>query len=194
MKKLKFSYILIQLYLSGALFYWTNFCAADIYKYIDENGKIYFTNTPNNKKFMLVIKEGHKYNDRSRKYDSIISNLCEQYNVDVALVKAVIKAESDFNPRAVSNKGAKGLMQLMPHKIKELDVSDPFYPNENIEGGIRYLRKLLDQFDGDLTLTLAAYNAGENNVLKYNNIPPFKETQDYVTKVLYYLRHYQRAD
>jgi soluble lytic murein transglycosylase-like protein len=118
--------------------------------------------------------------------------LCKKYAVDEALVKAVIKAESDFDPQAVSKKGAQGLMQLMPETARDLSVSNPFHPIQNMEGGIRYLRRLLDQFQGNLHLTLAAYNAGENAVVKYNNsVPPFEETRTYVKRVLEYLKDYQ---
>jgi soluble lytic murein transglycosylase len=111
-----------------------------------------------------------------------------------SLVKAVIKAESDFDPGAVSRKGAQGLMQLMPDTARDMAVNNPFHPTQNMEGGIRYLRKLLDQFQGNLHLALAAYNAGENAVIKYNNsIPPFEETRTYVKRVLKFFGDFQAA-
>jgi soluble lytic murein transglycosylase len=114
--------------------------------------------------------------------------------MDESLVKAVIKAESDFDPDAVSRKGAQGLMQLMPDTARDMAVSNPFHPTQNMEGGIRYLRKLLDQFQGNLHLALAAYNAGENAVIKYNNsIPPFEETRTYVKRVLKFFGDFQAA-
>ena len=167
-------------------------CNADIYKYIDKQGVVHFTNIPTHGSYTLIIREGKKPKNDSREYDHIISRLCKKYAVDEALVKAVIKAESDFDPAAVSKKGAQGLMQLMPETARDMSVNNPFHPSQNLEGGIRYLRKLLDQFQGNLHLALAAYNAGENTVLKYNNnIPPFEETRTYVKRVLLYLRDFQ---
>jgi soluble lytic murein transglycosylase-like protein len=110
--------------------------------------------------------------------------------VDYALVKAVIKAESNFNPAAISRVGAKGLMQLMPGTAYALRVNDSFHPEDNIEGGVRYLRYLLDLFHGDLHLALAAYNAGEKTVFRYRGIPPYPETRIYVQRVLRYFQQY----
>lgn len=166
-------------------------CSADIYKYVDENGVVHFTNAPNHKKYRLIIKDGRdsKYNEN--RYDHIIKNLCKKYSVETALVKAIIKAESDFDPNAVSKKGAQGLMQLMPQKARELSVSDPFDPHENLNGGISYLRNLLDTFNENIPLVLAAYNAGENLVLKENRVPPYQETRKYIKKVLEYKKNFQ---
>lgn len=117
-------------------------------------------------------------------YSSLINTYAQKYNLDSGLIEAVINAESGFNPEAVSPKGALGLMQLMPATARELGVKNPFDPAQNIEGGTRYLRSLLDDFKGDLPLALAAYNAGAKTVKEQGGIPPFKETQDYVKKVL----------
>lgn len=118
--------------------------------------------------------------------DQIFERASEKYNVPVTLLKAVAKAESNFNPTAESKAGAQGIMQLMPATAKNLGVTNSFDPEQNIMGGAKYLRQMLDKFDGNTELSLAAYNAGPGNVLKYNGIPPFNETQNYVTKVMGY--------
>jgi len=136
--------------LAQICFFWMvvscpDLCSADIYKFIDENGVTHFTNAPNNKDYVLIIKGSRKLRDRSAKYDPIIADLCNKYDIDKALVKAIVKTESDFDPRAISKKGAKGLMQLMPPIIRECNLSDPFHPEENLEAGIRHLRKLVEE-------------------------------------------------
>ena len=125
-------------------------------------------------------------------FEQIIRNIADRYDVDVALVKAVIRTESNFNPDATSHKGATGLMQLMPKTALRYGVRDFYNPHQNIEGGVRYLRDLLVKYNQQLTFVLAAYNAGEEAVEKYAGIPPYRETQDYVSKVLRY-RGYYRA-
>ena len=122
------------------------------------------------------------------RYNTVIWKAAERYQVDYALVKAVIKTESNFNPQAVSRAGAKGLMQLMPGTADALGVDNTFHAEDNIQGGVRHLRYLLDRFQGDLPLTLAAYNSGEKVVFRYNGIPPYKETRTYIRRVL---RHFQ---
>jgi soluble lytic murein transglycosylase len=163
---------------------------ADIYKYVDENGVVYFTNIPKDNKYKKVISENKttahvkKKTANPSQYKHIIYNLSRKYNIKPSLVKALIKVESDWDTNALSRKGAMGLMQLMPSTAEEMDVKNPYNPEENIEGGIRYLRHLLDKFQGDLDLTLAAYNAGPEIVRKFKDIPPIPETQRYVEKVL----------
>jgi transglycosylase-like protein with SLT domain len=118
-----------------------------------------------------------------RAYDAIIDEASREYGVDPHLVRAVIRAESQFDPMAESGAGAKGLMQLMPILSRELGVQDPFDPRENIFGGVKYLGKLLDRHHGNVTLALASYNAGPRNVARYKGVPPFKETRGYVKKI-----------
>lgn len=117
-------------------------------------------------------------------YHGIITQVAGRYEVDPFLIRAIIFAESGFNPRAKSEKGARGLMQLMPSTAKALGVQDVYDPQENIEGGVKYFRRLLDRFDGDIQLALAAYNAGSRHVRNYDGVPPFKATHRYIKKVL----------
>jgi soluble lytic murein transglycosylase-like protein len=124
-------------------------------------------------------------------YGDLIEAAATRHNLNPALLHAVIRAESSYNPDAVSNKGAMGLMQLMPGTAARYGVKDPYDPVDNVLGGARYLSDLLDMFDSDVALAVAAYNAGENNVIKYGNrVPPFAETRDYVSKVLSYFNRY----
>ena len=126
-------------------------------------------------------------------YDSIIIEAANVHDVDSALVKAIIMAESGYNRKSVSRQGAKGLMQLMPRTAKALGVQDIFNPAENIHAGVKYYKSLLNQFGGDEKLALAAYNAGAKNVRKYKGIPPFKATRRYIKKVLEYQRFYKKG-
>jgi hypothetical protein len=119
-------------------------------------------------------------------YDQLIHEAAGRHDVDAELILAIIMAESQLNPRAKSKRGAKGLMQLMPVTADALDVANIYNPEENINAGTRHFRGLLDRFDGDVKLALAAYNAGEQNVLRYNGVPPYPETQAYVARVLFY--------
>jgi len=171
--------------------------SAGIYRYVDDNGVIHFTNCPRDPKFKLYIRESNEdvgnvgsFCRNSNQYDQLISEFSKKYEVDFALIKAIIRAESGFNPGAISRKGAKGLMQLMPETASRLNVSNIFNPRENIEGGVRYFKYLLSLFDNDVRLSLAAYNAGENLVGELRSIPPYRETVDYVRKVLSYYQSY----
>lgn len=162
---------------------------ADIYMYIDEDGNYYFTDTPPSSKYKLFIKEPRPKPvqlNPARRYEGFIQEASRQYDVDARLLTAIMKAESNFNPQAVSNKGAKGLMQIMPENFRALNIENPFDPRENIMGGTRYFRQLLNQFDGDLPLALAAYNAGPTIVDRGNGIPRIRETENFVERVLKY--------
>ena len=119
-------------------------------------------------------------------FDLVIHEAAGRYDVDADLIQAIIMAESQFNPGAISKKGAKGLMQLMPVTADALDVANIYSPEENIKAGVRHFRWLLDRFDGDLKRALAAYNAGVQNVLRYDGVPPYPETRAYVTRVMHY--------
>ena len=114
----------------------------------------------------------------------MVSKISKKHGVDEKLVKAVIKQESGFNPNATSHCGAMGLMQLMPKTAKGLGVKDPYNPVDNVNGGVKYLKNLLDKYNGNVILSLAAYNAGPSAVDKYDGIPPYKETQNYVRNIL----------
>lgn len=157
----------------------------DIYKYVDAKGVIHFTDSPTGDHFNLYLKE--KKTEHS--VNEIVSRYARQFQLEEALVNAVIKVESDYNPRAVSGKGAQGMMQLMPQTARELNVLDPLNPEDNIRGGTRYLRQMLDRFK-DLDLALAAYNAGPSAVSRYGGVPPYEETINYVNKVKRYHRQY----
>lgn len=178
------------------IFATADIACADIFKHVDEEGVLHLTNVPSdpNVKYVMVMREKRilfQPNIDVTKYDQIINRAADKFKLDSALIKAIIKAESNFNHRAVSPVGAQGLMQLMPKTASALKVDDSFHPEKNIEGGARYLRYLLNTYKGDLSLALAAYNAGERAVAKYNyNIPPYRETQNYVRRVLSFYRSF----
>ncbi len=172
--------------------------AADIYKYEDKDGVLHFTDAPTDKRFKVFMRDIKKDQRLRttfrlsgcardpREFEAIIDSCATEYGVDKSLVKAVIQAESGYNPNALSRKGAAGLMQLMPKTAQDLKVSNSFNPAENIRGGVRYLRFLLDTFKGDVAMALAAYNAGLAKVAKYGGIPPYEETRNSVAKVMGY--------
>lgn len=186
--------------------------AADIYVYVDERGVEHYTNTPTSKKYKLATlrrlntpRNSGFYNGQGRhsrrtsisrnsfQYDNQIQRAADRYMVDPLLIKAVIKVESDFDRYATSPKGAQGLMQLMPGTARDLRVWDPYNATENINGGTRYLKKLLDTYGGDLTRSLAAYNAGPGRVTKKGPLPRIKETREYIQRVSRYYRIYKQA-
>jgi len=164
---------------------------ATLYSFVDENGVTHYTNVPSDPRFRKVPGSSPPPASRSgsgsmaaEKYETEIARCADDHGVDSALVKAVIKAESNYDNRAISRAGAQGLMQLMPATSRLRNVDNPFNPGQNIDGGVRHLKYLLRTFDGDTKLALAAYNAGENAVRKYNGVPPFPETKNYVSTVL----------
>jgi soluble lytic murein transglycosylase-like protein len=179
--------------ITGFLMLNPGFVAADLYRFTDQEGNTYYTNTPGDGRVKVALpRQADRSNsvypsplrDRKGNFDPIISSASRNFSVDPDLVRAVIQAESNFNPQAVSPKGAMGLMQLMPATAREMAVTDPFDPEENIQGGVRYLSELLRLLNHKLPLALAAYNAGPTKVLARNEIPPIEETQDYVQRVL----------
>jgi hypothetical protein len=165
---------------------------AAVYGYIDESGTYHFTNMiPIGKKFRVIISDTIKSivvrNIDNSSYDTMIMQHATTHGIDPLLVKAVMKTESNFNPRALSHKGAQGLMQLMPDTARFMNVFDPFDPDDNIKGGTRYLKYLDEIFGGNLELMLAAYNAGPGRVIEYKmNVPPYEETKTYIQRVKAY--------
>ena len=167
---------------------------AEIYRYVDKDGVWHFTNVKTDKRYKIYIRSVRKTSAAFiREYDGIIGQASREFGVDRLLIKAVIKAESDFNHRAVSRKGAQGLMQLMPETANEMKVGNPFNPEENIFGGTRYLSLLLKRFRGDERLALAAYNAGPEKVESGQRVPAIPETRTFVKRVLKYWKSYKKG-
>lgn len=181
---------------------------ADIFMFKDERGVVHFTNIPSgDKRFKMVRKEegtppltvaaglpqyALPSAEMIRRYTPMIESASKTHNVEVALVHAVITAESGYNPGAVSRAGARGIMQLMPDTARRFGVQNIMDPAQNIQGGVKYLRELLTLFNGDKELAVAAYNAGENAVIRHGNrVPPYTETVNYVPKVLGIYRKFQ---
>lgn len=180
---------------------------ADIYRYVDADGMVHFTNVPQDSRFKVYLKEKRKpdpvtdtlaseiryYDEKERaRYAKPIQDAAKATRLEAALIHAVISAESGYNPFARSRKGAAGLMQLMPETAKRYGVKNRLDPAQNISGGARYLRDLMRMFNNDLQLVVAAYNAGENAVVRHGNrIPPYQETMAYVPRVMTYYRKYR---
>jgi soluble lytic murein transglycosylase-like protein len=181
---------------------WPVVAGADIYRFVDKDGVIHYSNTQPDEKFTLYLREGPKAAPRAKGTDlpaatwmtGYVDRFSRANDLPPALVHAIIKAESNGQRNAVSPKGAKGVMQLMPFTSKRLRVADPFDPIENIEGGIKYIKELLVTFEGNLTNTVAAYNAGPAAVRKYGGIPPYQETRLYVRRVMDLYRQYSAVE
>lgn len=164
----------------------------EIYRYVDKNGVWHFTNVKTDSRYRIFVPSSRKalgkyLND----YGGIINQASTEFGIEPHFIRAVIKAESGFNHQAVSSKGAQGLMQLMPGTAGDMEVSDPFDPEDNIFGGVRYLSLLLKRFNDNKILALAAYNAGPNAVESYKGVPPFPETRQFVKRVMEYYKIYQ---
>ena len=155
---------------------------ADIYKSVDENGVIHFTNLPQGDNYRKVISESTGQSDGN--FGPIIQQKSRKYDVEPSIIRALISAESNWDVHAISDKGAIGLMQLMPATARDMDINNPFDPEQNIEGGTRYLRMLLDRFNGNMELAVAAYNAGPAAVERSGGIPSFSETRKFVRNVI----------
>ncbi len=155
---------------------------ADIYKFVDNEGIMHFTNIPTNKDYKKIMTTSQQGLDS--KYDQIIQIKSLKYDIEPSIIKALISAESDWDVNAVSRKGAMGLMQLMPSTAEDMQIKNPFDPEQNIEAGTKYLRLLLNRFSGDLELAVAAYNAGPSTVEKSGGIPSFPETRKFVKNVI----------
>ena len=183
----------------------TGVACADIYTFVDAQGVIHYTNVPTDSRYSVMIRESYRppsnyFRDTGRiaraadrnAYAEIVKRAASEQKLDQALLRAVIAAESGYDPNAVSSKGAVGLMQLMPETAQRYGVNNIYDPAENIHAGARYLRDLIHKFNNDLSLALAAYNAGEDAVIRYGNrIPPYRETREYVPRVMDLYRRYR---
>ena len=195
---MRIAVILLTLFISNEVM-------ADIYKFTDTDGRVYYTDEPRHSLYKRIIKsKTFRYSNTNnyhakvhafsgankKKFAELIQQAAYRHQVDAKLVHAVIQTESAYNPTAQSPKGAVGLMQLMPDTARRFGVTDRNDPDQNVDGGTRYLKHLINMFNPNLDLAVAAYNAGENAVIRYNNsIPPYPETQNYVKQVLALYNH-----
>jgi soluble lytic murein transglycosylase-like protein len=183
----------------------TDVTLAAVYVFTDASGVTHFTNVPSDSRYAGMTRASYRisayspvktssgYLAASHRYAPLVQKAAREHSLDRALLQAMIAAESGFDPRAVSPKGAVGLMQLMPETARRYGVRNLYDPAENIQGGAKYVRDLMRKFNNDLSLTLAAYNAGEDAIVQYGNrIPPYRETLQYVPRVLTLYRQYQR--
>jgi soluble lytic murein transglycosylase-like protein len=179
---------------------------ADIYSYTDANGSMYFSNIPDDPHYKFILKTPQNeavsappttpaHTSKQQRYLPLVADAARIYDLEPALLHAVISTESGYNPAAKSPKGAMGLMQLMPATAKRYGITDAYDPTQNIQAGAQYLHDLMLLFNNDMKLTLAAYNAGENAVIRFGNqIPPYSETMRYVPKVLAHYRNFREHD
>jgi len=164
---------------------------ADVYRYVDKNGVWHFTNIKTDMRYTIYIRGTRKTpTEYIKEYSGIIKQASKRFGIDAHFIRAIIKAESGFDHKATSSRGAQGLMQLMPGTANDMAVEDPFDPEENIFGGTRYFSLLLKRFKNDKTLALAAYNAGPEAVESYKGVPPFPETKAFVKRVMDYYETY----
>lgn len=184
---------IIGIFFAGLLFFLIHSSVrADIFMYIDSQGVLHFTNTPTSSQYTLYIKERPKPAVETKEFDDIIQEASSRFGLSFSLLKAMIKVESGFNSRAISKKGALGLMQVMPQNLQAFRIQDPYDPRDNILGGARYFKSLVERFQGKLPLALAAYNAGPTLVDKHEDIPPIPETREYVKRVMKYFYLYKK--
>jgi len=173
-----------------AIFFLSN-AEADIFRFRDKEGVWHFSNTQSDARYRLYLRTrgigGKQY---LKEYEDVIRKAAEQFGIEANLIKAIIKAESSFDPDAISESGAQGLMQLMPDTANDMKVDDPFDPEENIFGGTRYLSLLLQRFNQDKRLAIAAYNVGPTTVTKHNAVPPIPQTRRFVEKVMKFYREF----
>ncbi len=186
--------------------------SADIYSYTDDQGTVHFTNQPpkgkQRRKYKIYLRTPPSRRARPgvvpilprdtnptrySRFDASIREASRTFSIPEAFIRAVIRVESDYDPRVVSHAGAEGLMQLMPATAKRMNVNNSFDPHDNIMGGTRYLRYLANMFGGEMVLTIAGYHAGEGAVMKYNGVPPYSSTHGYIKKVLGHYHRYKKA-
>lgn len=172
------------LFLVIFVFLYEKEATSEIYKIIRNDGVIHITDNPSRRGYIEDRIYLDRQSVRSESFSGIINDIAGRYEISPRLIEAIIEHESGFDPKALSPKGAMGLMQLMPETAKRFGVKDPFNPRDNIKGGVSYLDYLMKMFDGDLKLVLAAYNAGESAVKQAAGVPPFKETEEYILKVM----------
>lgn len=168
---------------------------AEIYTYMDENGVRHYSNAPTSSRYQYEAPEVGSHSPgytSAQQFDTFIHDAAKLYGLEFALVKAIVRVESNFDPAAISEAGAIGLMQIMPANLKAFRLHDPYNPRSNIMAGARYLKSLLDRYDNNLKLSLAAYNAGPGAVERFNGVPPYPETQNYINRVMGQYARYKR--